>query len=170
MVVLEQSEKKAADTDVVAQLAGKLIKKIEHGIETIEKLLRKGSLPTYFSGNKVNESYKVTQSPSSESYDEILREFEDQAMKDEDKSNMWRYWAWCARFMAGTLDSIAKLLPPRTPESGGLENRRLSKSERDTLHKARKRRRDLAILINSIVGHGGWEIMRAALAGKSSFR
>ena len=154
-----------------AELARKLIKKIEHGIERLDELLREGPLPAYFAGNPATESSTAAGWSSSACYDDIRRVFESEASKSERRSDTWRFSAWCSNFNAGTLDSIAHLLPARRIESQdvGEEGSRLSKSEKDAMCKARKRRRNFATLVNSIVHRlpGESPMIYLTLASKS---
>ncbi|KKY25301.1 hypothetical protein UCRPC4_g01940 [Phaeomoniella chlamydospora] len=134
------------------ELAEKLTKKIRKGLEKIRKSLRsKSSLPHDFSGIAPAELRTVPQQTCSSdaSYDDILRSFLQDGSEYRRNGDASRLFAWCSNFNAGSIDSIVDYLPPRGVQSS--QAREEHRQKQDAHRQARKRRRDLARLVNSIV-------------------
>lgn len=107
-----------------------------------------GVLPDYVSGTVCTGSVEQSHTSRSVSlsYEDYRQLFEDQATKYSAEGAKWQFLAWCAYFNAGTIDAIAHLLPAR---SAG-ESAPVSDDKRTT-KTTRKRRRNWALIVNSIV-------------------
>ena len=131
-------------------------------------LKRRNSLSDYFSGN--TELGKVLRPTCSShtSYDDIRYSFLKESSEYKREVDISLLLAWCSNFNAGSIDSIAHLLPPRSVESSqaGEEHRT------NAYRQARKRWRDLSRMVNSIVYRipGEPRIVYIALGGMRMLR
>jgi hypothetical protein len=78
-------------------------------------------------------------------YEVVLSSFLNEGARYTKGGDVFRFLGWCSNFNAGALDSIVHLLPSRRPIDSDIDDIKVQHNQ------ARKRRRDLAQLVNDIV-------------------
>ena len=122
---------------------------MKRGLEELRKYSADGGiLPDYVSGTVSTRSVEPSDRGRSTglSYEDYRQLFEDQAAEYSAEGAKWQFLAWCSYFSAGTIDSIAHLLPMRS----AAESIPVTDDKR-TAKTTRKRRRHWTLIINSIV-------------------
>ena len=126
-----------------------LTDKIKDGIETIKTYLKENHhIISHLSGTiepeSVENSFAIEINHDTP-YDVVLSSFLTKGERYTKDGDLSHFLAWCFNFAAGTLDSIVHLLPPRRAIDSQIDRVKVE-------HRmVRKRRRDLAQLINKIV-------------------
>lgn len=126
-----------------------LTEKIKDGITKIKAYLEeKHLIISHLSGTTETDSAdgsSTTPVNLYTPYEVVLSSFLEEGERYTKDGDVLHFLGWCSNFNAGALDSIVHLLPPRRAIDSQIDRVKVEHPQ------TRKRRRDLAQLINNIV-------------------